>query len=367
MMTASLLALAGLTLIQLLANAAPVRGQVATSGLVLALAGVIGWGRWPGAVAGLLAVAALASWGWTWRQRRPARAWASGGTLLLAAALSPWVGARVAVAAVLVIGGELLWASQRHWRVRGLAGALVLVALVGLWLTHGVALLAVAATGCLAVLTLATLIARFLAQQDAVFAVSLDHMMAQYSQEVQSLYANMRGWRHDYHDHLQALKAYLDTLEDKLDTVDTLVHSGDPVLDAIVNAKLTLAERAQIPTNVKVFVGTQPLIDDLDLVVIVGNLLDNALEAIEAQPAGELRRLRVYIAILKQQLYISVTNTRPADQQIDVQFASTKNDKRGLGIRRINQLVARYGGVINRQYEDAVFVTEIAIPLTRPE
>lgn len=215
----------------------------------------------------------------------------------------------------------------------------------------------------------------FLANQDAVFAVGLDKMMAQYSQEVQELYAGMRGWRHDYHDHLQALKAYLragDTaaaqdylnqLEDKLDSVDPLVHSGNPLLDAIVNAKLTLAERAQIPTNVKVLVGTTPLIDDVDLVVIVGNLLDNAIEAITEQPADETRRLRVYISILKQQLYISVTNTRPLDQVIDVNYASTKNDKRGLGIRRINRLVAKYGGVINRQYADEVFVTEIALPI----
>jgi sensor histidine kinase regulating citrate/malate metabolism len=185
----------------------------------------------------------------------------------------------------------------------------------------------------------------------------------------------MRGWRHDYHDHLQALKAYLragdvaaaqdylNQLEDKLDEVDPLVHSGNTLLDAIVNAKLTLAEHEHIPTNVKVLVGTTPLIDDVDLVVIVGNLLDNALEAITAQPEGELRRLRVYISILKQQLYISVTNTRPADQVIDINYASTKNDKRGLGIRRINRLVAKYGGVINRQYADDVFVTEIALPI----
>ncbi|WP_404819952.1 sensor histidine kinase [Lacticaseibacillus daqingensis] len=294
----------------------------------------------------------------------------------MASGLTPWLGVRGLVAGVVLVGGGLIWRSQQLVTVRLALVGLGLAIGASLWLTTGGALVAATCTALLAVLTLSTLIQRFLAQQDAVFAHGLDQMMAQYSQEVQTLYANMRGWRHDYHDHLQALKAYLDdaepararayldTLEDKLDTVDTLVHSGNPMLDAIVNAKLTLAERAAIPTNVKVFVGTQPLIADLDLVVIVGNLLDNALEAITAQPAGEKRRLRVYIAILKQQLYISVTNTRPVAQQIDLHYASTKDDRRGLGIRRINQLVAKYDGVINRQYEDEVFVTEIALPLT---
>ncbi|MFD1465928.1 sensor histidine kinase [Lapidilactobacillus mulanensis] len=212
-------------------------------------------------------------------------------------------------------------------------------------------------------------------ETDMVFARSLDKMMTNYTQEVQSLYEGMRGWRHDYHDHLQTLKAYLDQqqvkearhylddLEDKLEEVDPVVHSGNPVLDAVVNSKLTLAEKLNIPTNVKVFVGTQPLIDDVDLVVIIGNLMDNAIEAISEQATGEKKLLRVYISILKQQLYISITNSRPDTQIIDPEYASTKNDKRGLGIRRINHLVANYSGMINRQYQPGVFVTEIMLPL----
>ncbi|GEL13909.1 signal transduction protein with a C-terminal HATPase domain [Lapidilactobacillus concavus DSM 17758] len=135
-------------------------------------------------------------------------------------------------------------------------------------------------------------------------------------------------------------------------------------MDAVVNSKLTLAERLDVETNVKVFVGTQPLIHDVDLVVIIGNLMDNALEAIAEQNSDEQRLLRVYISILKQQLYISITNSRSADQIIDPEYASTKNDKRGLGIRRINHLVDSYDGMINRQYQPGVFVTEILLPLT---
>lgn len=212
-------------------------------------------------------------------------------------------------------------------------------------------------------------------QTDMVYAQSLDGIMANYIKEVNDLYAQIRGWRHDYHDHLQSLKVYLhdgdvaqaqhylSELETSLGDIEQIVRSGNPMLDAVLNAKLTMAKNQQIPMNVKAFVGPQPLIKDVDLVVILGNILDNALEAIEAQPATDDRFLRVYIAIMKQQLYISVTNTRPADQYINYDYASTKNDKRGLGIRRINALVEKYNGMINRQYEEGVFVTEIALPL----
>lgn len=265
---------------------------------------------------------------------------------------------------------------QQNWPVRWLNLIIVIVSLSSWWLwplpvVRGLLFTITVLAGSLEFI----LIRQFLNDQDAVFARSLDKMMAQYSEEVQELYANMRGWRHDYHDHLQALKAYLDNqdtaaarqylneLEDKLDAVDPLVHSGNAMLDAIVNAKLTLAERLHIPVNEKVIVGNTPLIKDVDLVVILGNLLDNAIEAISEQPPHEKRQLRLYIGIVKQQFYISVTNTRPADQVIDYQYASTKSDKRGLGIRRVNKLVAKYDGMINRQYEASVFVTEIAIPI----
>lgn len=281
---------------------------------------------------------------------------------------------------LLVVGcmSQLWWIfrRQQNWPVRWLNLIIVIVSLSSWWLwplpvVRGLLFTITVLAGSLEFI----LIRQFLSDQDAVFARSLDKMMAQYSEEVQELYANMRGWRHDYHDHLQALKAYLDNqdtaaarqylneLEDKLDAVDPLVHSGNAMLDAIVNAKLTLAERLHIPVNEKVIVGNTPLIKDVDLVVILGNLLDNAIEAISEQPPDEKRQLRLYIGIVKQQFYISVTNTRPADQVIDYQYASTKSDKRGLGIRRVNKLVAKYDGMINRQYEASVFVTEIAIPI----
>ena len=281
---------------------------------------------------------------------------------------------------LLVVGcmSQLWWIfrRQQNWPVRWLNLIIVIVSLSSWWLwplpvVRGLLFTITVLAGSLEFI----LIRQFLNDQDAVFARSLDKMMAQYSEEVQVLYANMRGWRHDYHDHLQALKAYLDNqdtaaarqylneLEDKLDAVDPLVHSGNAMLDAIVNAKLTLAERLHIPVNEKVIVGNTPLIKDVDLVVILGNLLDNAIEAISEQPPHEKRQLRLYIGIVKQQFYISVTNTRPADQVIDYQYASTKSDKRGLGIRRVNKLVAKYDGMINRQYEASVFVTEIAIPI----
>ena len=88
-----------------------------------------------------------------------------------------------------------------------------------------------------------------------------NRLLSQNVEEVRSIYARMRGWRHDYHSHLQTLKAYLaeeklteareylDRLETDLDEIRPMVESGNVNLDAILNAKLTLA----ISQDIQVF------------------------------------------------------------------------------------------------------------------
>ena len=67
---------------------------------------------------------------------------------------------------------------------------------------------------------------------------------------------------------------------------------------------------------------------------------------------------------MQDNLYISVTNTMQKNPQ--PQFLSLKGPNRqGYGIQRINQAVEKYQGIVNRQWEDGIFATEITIPLTK--
>lgn len=142
--------------------------------------------------------------------------------------------------------------------------------------------------------------------------------------EIRAIYLDMRGWRHDYHNHLQVMKAelaagqlaelsaYLDELEADLDRVDTYVKSGNLMVDAILNSKLSLAERAGVDVTCKAVVPDALTVDDVDLCVILGNLLDNAIEACAALPADG-RWLRVYVAARGSQLYASIQNSAVED------------------------------------------------------
>ncbi|MDO4332547.1 MAG: GHKL domain-containing protein [Eubacteriales bacterium] len=201
-----------------------------------------------------------------------------------------------------------------------------------------------------------------------------DVMGHQY-EEIKSIYMNMRGWRHDYHNHLQVLKAqlalgnqeeaeqYLDELEQDLDRVDTYVKSGNLMVDAILNSKLSLAQQRQIAVNCKAQVPEELSVEDVDLCVILGNLLDNALEACEQIPV-EQRFLRIYMIVNKSQLYLSVQNAAKEELDFDERnYITNKRGNHGFGMKRVKAVVDKYEGYLNLANEPGIFAAEVTMPL----
>jgi len=197
--------------------------------------------------------------------------------------------------------------------------------------------------------------------------------------EVETMYRKMRGWRHDYHNHIQTLKAnmglglyeeatvYLDELEHDLTKVDTVVKTGNVMVDAILNSKLTLIAERKIQVDVTAFVPGDIAVSDIDLSVLIGNLLDNAMEACMKVEENE-RFIRIYIDVIKKQLYISITNSMEgrAKKKGNL-FQSAKQGSHGFGLLRIDSIVGKYHGFVNRQTENGVFATEVSLPLVQCE
>lgn len=194
-------------------------------------------------------------------------------------------------------------------------------------------------------------------------------------EEIKNIYLNMRGWRHDYHNHLQVMKAqmalgnyeeleiYLDELENDLDGVDTYVKSGNLMADAILNSKLTMAEEREIRINCKAKLPEQINIADVDLCVILGNLLDNAIEACE-QIEVEKRFLRIYIIVNKSQLYISIQNGAKEELNFNERnYITNKRGSHGFGMRRVKAMVDKYSGYLNLANEPGIFAAEVTMPL----
>lgn len=193
--------------------------------------------------------------------------------------------------------------------------------------------------------------------------------------EIRDIYMDMRGWRHDYHNHMQVMKAklsmgdiegigtYLDQLERELDRVDTLVKSGNLMTDAILNSKLTLARRNHIQVNCKAKLPEQLPLEDVDLCVILGNLLDNAIEACQ-KLEEDSRTLRLYMAVNKEQFYLSVQNSAPEEPNFDARnYITGKRGNHGLGMKRVKAAVDKYQGYLNLANEPGIFAAEVTMPL----
>ena len=199
----------------------------------------------------------------------------------------------------------------------------------------------------------------------------------QYATEVETVYRQLRGIKHDYRNHLQGMSAFVETdqldelenyihqLNNELNQVDSIIRTGNTMIDALVNTKLTIAQEHGVELYATAIAPEKLPIENVDLAIILGNLLNNAVEA--TTKAGRTEReqfIRLYIAPMKDNLYISVTNTMKKNPQ--PQFLSLKAPNRqGYGINRIDQAIEKYHGLVNRQWEDGVFATEITIPLSK--
>ena len=188
-----------------------------------------------------------------------------------------------------------------------------------------------------------------------LFAKKIEKQIASYQQEliethyreVDNMYRQIRGWRHDYRNHIQTMKAYaaagdwdaiqnyLDLLDTDLQTVDTVIKTGNPMTDAILNSKISLAKAKGIEVAADAHIPVQLKSSEIDLCCILGNLF-----------------------------YISFTNFTAGKkmQKEGGLFRSTKGEGHGFGLVRIDAIVERLDGYISRNSEDGAFTTEILLP-----
>ena len=228
---------------------------------------------------------------------------------------------------------------------------------------------------------------------DFLFGRLIDRRIAEYQNdlitkhcdEVENIYKTMRGWRHDYHNHIQTMKAlnlqarnlscenpylqqlddYLNNLNQDLTTVDTVLKTGNIMVDAILNSKISLIKSKGISVSAKAMVPAVLSISEVDLCAMIGNLLDNAMEACMRQSEDSEKFIRIFLGTMKGQLYLSVYNSTGNDiRKSGKNYISSKDSpSHGFGLMRVDRIADKYDGYVNRQNEEGVFATEVMLPL----
>ena len=191
--------------------------------------------------------------------------------------------------------------------------------------------------------------------------------------EVRSIHKEMRAYKHDFHHHLQTLKgqleagetdralAYIEELDDSLMNVDTLLKTGNVSLDAILSAKIAQAKTENIAVTIKANVPDVLTISDVELSIIIGNLLDNAIEA--CRTVTEERFIRIFISMKGNMLYFSMLNSAGTKKtKIGSLFTTHKDGVHGFGLRRAEAILEDHGGWVKYNSEDGAFTSEFLVP-----
>lgn len=196
--------------------------------------------------------------------------------------------------------------------------------------------------------------------------------------EMDHVYSGIRNWQHDYKNNLNALRALVDKTETKkaLDFIDNMygetyknkimMQTGNIVLDATVSSKLRLAQLKKIEVNIQAIYPENNHISDNDLCTIVGNLIDNSIEACDRMKGiNEKKFINLLILPKKKNLFISISNSYNNEVNLmGNRYLTVKKEPfHGIGILHVDSIITKYQGHVLRAQKNGVFETQIMLPL----
>ena len=162
------------------------------------------------------------------------------------------------------------------------------------------------------------------------------------------------------------LDRYLGEIEESVEIYEAIVKTGNDVFDTILTEKSLYCKKHNIQVTCVADGSQLGFIDTIDLYAILGNVMDNAIEAVEKFDEKEKRQIDVMIYRQHQFLVINVIN--PMSEKLvyeDGLPLTRKADKmsHGFGLRSIRQILKKYEGFLNISEEDGCFSLKILIPM----
>lgn len=194
---------------------------------------------------------------------------------------------------------------------------------------------------------------------------------------IEESYNHTRELRHDLKNHILCLKGiaengtsdelleYLEKMNDAVEEATYISMSRNSAVDAVLNEKLLYAQKNLISTQFDVTPLGSNSIPAMDICTIIGNALDNAVEACVKIENPKDRYIYVKLHDCNNELIISVKNssTEAPKRRAGV-YVSTKKDEKnhGLGLKSIKRTVDKHKGDMLIKYEDSVFNIVVSLP-----
>lgn len=205
-----------------------------------------------------------------------------------------------------------------------------------------------------------------LLQQNRAYQVEFN-LMRQSERQVSAL-------RHDMKNHLAVLREYavqgrLDKLEEYLNTFSQklncpgFVHTGNPDIDSILNYKLGQAVQAGAKLKLNLKLPENFTANPFDLNVILGNLLDNAAEALAK---SQDKQLSLSLQVERGIFYLRLSNSYDgvaARAAGSVSCSHKRGEGHGMGLSAVRHTVDKYHGELRIDRTGTVFAAEVVLYL----
>ena len=188
-------------------------------------------------------------------------------------------------------------------------------------------------------------------------------------------YRQSERLRHDMKNHIIALSALSrnkewDKIDDYLRNMEGIAldaggdMTGNKAVDALLYQKLRRAKEENIKWECDVNIPKGCRINEFDLCVLFGNILDNALEACGKLQCGECRFINIQARAVKKCFLLEVKNSMDRTKKYTIGFTNKENPKQhGIGLLNVRDVVHEYNGAVNIENENGVFVISVLMPL----
>ena len=155
----------------------------------------------------------------------------------------------------------------------------------------------------------------------------------------------------------------MDRLEARTDSLQVHVHTNHPVVDAIL--RFYESEAVRVGADFQISLQLPPVLNfpDDELCILLGNLLENALEACQRQ-TDDSRFINLRANVRNKRLGIIIENsfTDELHRQSNF-FLSQKHAGAGIGVRSVKAVVKRHGGLCSFEPQGQRFRVSVLIPL----
>ena len=219
---------------------------------------------------------------------------------------------------------------------------------------------------------------------EADFAASIISSASGHYQQINELNHQINILQHDMkynltvfskllaEDNRAELERYLSEVTDRLSKAKPRMYCGNNVVDVLLASYAERCEKLIIKCEVEVLLPKEVSIPNYELCIVLGNLLENAVEACEKIENG--KRIRLVMKPLGRQLVIKVANSYHTGissvdktEEENSLPQSTKKDG-GLGLRSVRAVAEKYNGELIFDKKDGMFTAYVSLELqTSPE